>query len=70
MENMLQLLRLILDIFLRLYCELAQVPLYEYQMAFVGARASTSSETEEFVASSVANVSIDRARLLLMTVNE
>ena len=70
MEDVLQLLRLILDTFLPLCCELAQEPLYEYEMTFAGARASTSSESEKVVASSVANVSIDRASLLLMTDNE
>jgi hypothetical protein len=73
MEDVLQLLRLILDTFLPLYCELAQEPPYEYEfkMAFAGARASTSSEeSEKAVASVVVNVSFDRASLLLMTDNE
>jgi|TARA_B110000261_G_C12961101_1_gene308588 hypothetical protein len=64
-EDVLKLLRTILNNFLPLYCELAEVPLYEYGMTFAGARASTSSEPEEVVTSSVADVSIDRASLLL-----
>jgi len=39
MEDMLQLLRLILDTFFQLYCELAQVPLNEYETSFAGTRA-------------------------------
>jgi hypothetical protein len=43
---------------------------YEYEMAFAGARASRSSALDKVVASSIANVSIDRAGLLLITDNE
>jgi hypothetical protein len=42
----------------------------EYEMAFAGARASRSSALDKVVASSIANVSIDRAGLLLITDNE
>ena len=59
-----------LDTFLPLYCELAEEQLYEYEMAFAGARASRSSALDKVVASSIANVSIDRAGLLLITDNE